>query len=262
MNYFDTEFKFTIIKTLKMKKRILQYGVVCTILITIVSFKSKEKEDADEKTASVESNIDSLENFITSDAEANGDRISTDFDRKKQESNDAISNLGHHVKASNQARLNSINNKYIVVKTSVEATKFSAKPNTNQELRNKFFGVYKIGDDINFSWVNRDTILHTYQDDFLDNKSKKELTINFKNKNVIENVNPISSSRKSGISCIFLLLLPFLFSNFSSAQITIEGNTNDCGVLLANPEDIKVNIIYPVDNLMIYRRVLQRHGQF
>lgn len=242
-----------------MKKRILQYGVVCAILVTIVSCKNKEKEAADEKTASVESE-DSLEDVKTSDAEANWDRISTDFDRKKQESNDAISNLGHHVKASNQARLDSTNNRYILVKTSIEATKVPAKPNTNQALRNKFFGVNKIGEDINFSWVNRDTILHTYQDDFLDNKSKKELTINFKNKNVIENVNPISSSRKSGISCIFLLLLPFLFSNFSSAQITIEGNPNDCGVLLANPEDIKINIIYPLDNLMIYRRVLQRHG--
>lgn len=156
-----------------MKKRILQYGVVCAMLVTIVSCKNKEKEAADEKIASLESYVDSLEDVKTSDAEANWDRISTDFDRKKQESNDAISNLGDDVKASNQARVDSINARYIVVKTSVETTKVPAKPNANQALRNKFFGVDKIGEDMNFSWVNKDNILQTYQDFFDSYKANK-----------------------------------------------------------------------------------------
>jgi len=156
-----------------MKKRILKYGVVVTMLVTIVACKNKEKETADEKIASLKSYVDSLEDVKTSDAEANWDRISTDFDRKKQESIDAISNLGDDVKASNQARLDSLNTRYVVFKTSVEATKILVKPNANQALRNKFFGVDKIGEDMNFSWVNKDNILQTYQDFFDSYKANK-----------------------------------------------------------------------------------------
>ncbi len=156
-----------------MKKRILKFGVVITMLVTIVSCKNKEKETADEKIASLQSYVDSLEDVKTLDAEANWDRISTDFDRKKQESIDAISNLGDDARASNQARLDSLNTRYVVFKTSVEATKTPVKLNANQVLRNKFFGVDKIGEDLNFSWVNKDNILQTYQDFFDSYKANK-----------------------------------------------------------------------------------------
>jgi hypothetical protein len=156
-----------------MKKRILKYGVVITILVTIVSCKNKGKETADEKIASLKSYVDSLEDVKTSDAEANWDRISTDFDRKKQESINAISNLGVDARASNQARLDSLNTRYVVFKTSVEATKNPVKLNANQALRNKFFGVDKIGEDLNFSWVNKDNILQIFQDFFDSYKANK-----------------------------------------------------------------------------------------
>ncbi|WP_264521719.1 hypothetical protein [Flavobacterium sp. N1994] len=158
-----------------MKKRVLQYGLLCGLLVTIMSCKNKEKEAADEKIVALQTYIDSLEDVKTADAEANWDQISTDFDRKTKESNDAILQLGDDVKASNQARVDSINKRYIVIKTSVEASKTPkvVVVNANQRLRNTFFGTDKIGEDMNFGWVNKDNILDTYQKFFDSYKANK-----------------------------------------------------------------------------------------
>jgi hypothetical protein len=156
-----------------MKKRILQYGLLCGLLVTVMACKNKEKEAADEKIASLETYIDSLENVKTADAEANWDKISMEFDRKNKESNEAISVLGDDMKAANQARIDSINARYVVVRTSVESAKVPAKVNPNQRLRNLFFGVDKIGEDMNFSWVNKDNILDVYQKFFDSYKEHK-----------------------------------------------------------------------------------------
>jgi len=158
-----------------MKKRILQYGLLCGLLVTIMSCKNKEKEAADLKIEALNTYIDSLEDVKTADAEANWDKISSEFDRKNQESKDAISLLGDDMKAQNQARVDSINARYVVVKATVEAAKVPVKanPNPNQKVRNLFFGVDKIGEDLNFGWVNKDNILDTYQKFFDSYKEHK-----------------------------------------------------------------------------------------
>ena len=156
-----------------MKKRILQLGLLCGLLVTVMSCENKEKELADEKIADLQTYIDSLEDVKTADAEANWDKISTEFDRKNQESNEAVSKLGDDMKASNQARIDSINTRYVVIKTSVESAKVPVKLNPNQKLRNMFFGVDKIGEDMNFAWVNKDNILDVYQKFFDSYKANK-----------------------------------------------------------------------------------------
>lgn len=158
-----------------MKKRLLQCGMLCGLLITMISCKNKEKQQADEKIASLQTYIDSLERVKTTDAEANWDKISSDFDRKTKESNEAISRLSDDVKVSNQARVDSITARYVIVKTSVAAAKVPKKVvlNANQKLRNSFFGPDKIGEDMNFSWVDKNNILDTYQKFFDSYKANK-----------------------------------------------------------------------------------------
>jgi hypothetical protein len=70
--------------------------------------------------------------------------------------------------------LDSVNARYFVVRTSVEAIKVPVKLNPNQTLRDTFFGAGKLGDDMNFSWVNKDNILDTYQTFFDAYKNNKE----------------------------------------------------------------------------------------
>lgn len=157
-----------------MKKNILKYGVFFIAAVSLVSCKNKELEIADKKIASLESYVDSIEAINLEETEINWDRISSDFDRKNLESSDAISNLTEDVKYTSQAKIDSINARYVVVKTTIE-TKAAKKQviNPNQLLRDRFFGAGKIGEDMNFSWVNKDNILSTYQSFFDTYKANK-----------------------------------------------------------------------------------------
>ncbi|MFN3754199.1 hypothetical protein [Flavobacterium sp.] len=157
-----------------MKNRIIRYGVFFTALVSFVSCKNNEAEKAaDERIAALESYVDSLENVKTEDAEANWEQIAADYDRRTAESNEAIATLGDDLKPRNQARLDSINARYFVIKTTVEEAKVPVKVNPNQALRDKFFGAGKLGEDMNFSWVNKDNILETYQTFFDAYKANK-----------------------------------------------------------------------------------------
>ena len=157
-----------------MKKNILKYGVFFIAAVSLISCKNKELEIADKKIASLESYVDSIEAINLEETETNWDRISSDFDRKNLESSDAISNLTEDVKYTSQAKIDSINARYVVVKTTIE-TKAAKKQviNPNQLLRDRFFGAGKIGEDMNFSWVNKDNILSTYQSFFDTYKANK-----------------------------------------------------------------------------------------
>jgi hypothetical protein len=157
-----------------MKKSILKYGVFFVAAVSLVSCKNKELEIADKKIASLESYVDSIEAINLEETETNWDRISSDFDRKNLESSDAVSKLTEDVKYNSQAKIDSINARYVIVKTTIE-TKAAKKQviNPNQLLRDRFFGAGKIGEDMNFSWVNKDNILSTYQSFFDTYKANK-----------------------------------------------------------------------------------------
>jgi hypothetical protein len=158
-----------------MKNRIIRYGVFFTALVSFVSCKNNDAEKAaDERIAALESYVDSLENVKTEDAEANWEQIAADYDRRTAESNEAIATLGDDIRPRNQARLDSINARYFVIRTSVETAKVPVKVNPNQALRDTFFGAGKLGEDMNFSWVNKDNILDTYQTFFDAYKNNKE----------------------------------------------------------------------------------------
>ncbi len=157
-----------------MKNRIIRYGVFFTALVSFVSCKNNDAEKtADERIAALESYVDSVENVKTADAEANWEQIAADYDRRTAESNEAIAVLGDDVKPRNQARLDSINARFFVIKTTVEEAKVPVKVNPNQALRDKFFGAGKLGEDMNFGWVNKDNILETYQTFFDAYKANK-----------------------------------------------------------------------------------------
>ncbi len=163
------------LKLKMMKNRIIRYGVFFTALVSFVSCKNNDAEKAaDERIAALESYVDSLENVKTEDAEANWEQIAADYDRRTAESNEAIATLGDDIKPRNQARLDSINARYFVIRTTVEEAKVPVKVNPNQALRDTFFGAGKLGEDMNFSWVNKDNALETYETFFDAYKNNKE----------------------------------------------------------------------------------------
>jgi PDZ domain-containing secreted protein len=160
-----------------MKKGILKFGLFSMVLLGLVSCKNDEKELADKRISELESYVDSLKTVAAADMESNWDQIAADFDRKSTEANAALTNLDEETRNASQQKIDAARSSYDGFKVTLEtkaAETTAAASNPNQMLRDRFFGAGKVGEDMNFSWVNKDNILSVYDAFFQSYKDNKE----------------------------------------------------------------------------------------
>jgi hypothetical protein len=164
-----------------MKKYALKFGLLTMMLFGIVSCKNKEKELADKRISELENFVDSLKTVTAADREANWDAISADYDTKTTNANQALSSLDETTKSASQQKIDASGTKYQDLKVTPEIPKpepvkviVATKPSANQSLRNRYFGAGKIGEDMNFDWVNKDNILKVYDNFFKTYKANKQ----------------------------------------------------------------------------------------
>lgn len=162
-----------------MNKNVLKSGIAALIIsLGFTSCKDKENEMAEQRIAALENYVDSLKTVSAEDMETNWDQISSDFDRKSSEANEALATMDEEAKTKSQSRVMASTSKYDELKASIDA-KVNAKEtatatNPKQALRDRLFGAGKIGDDMNFSWVNKDNILKVYDTFYQSYKENKE----------------------------------------------------------------------------------------
>jgi PDZ domain-containing secreted protein len=160
-----------------MKKGILKFGLFSMMLLGLVSCKNDEKELADKRISELESYVDSLKTVAAADMESNWDQIAADFDRKSTEANAALTNLDEETRNASQQKIDAARSSYDGFKVTLETKAAETKvvvTNPNQMLRDRFFGAGKVGEDMNFSWVNKDNILSVYDAFFQSYKDNKE----------------------------------------------------------------------------------------
>ncbi|WP_284652372.1 hypothetical protein [Flavobacterium terrisoli] len=160
-----------------MKKYAIRLGLLSMVVLGFVSCKNEESELAEQKVKALESYIDSLKTVNEAEMEANWDKISEDYDRKIAEANEAVTNLKEEeAKEKTQARVDVASVTYVGFKDAVVAKQETSKVtvNPNQLLRDRLFGAGKLGEDMNFSWVNKDNILDVYQQFYDSYKANKE----------------------------------------------------------------------------------------
>ncbi len=159
-----------------MKKGILKFGLFSMVLLGLVSCKNEEKELADKRISELESYVDSLKTVAAADMESNWDQIAADFDRKSEEANAALTNLDEETRNASQQKIDAARSSYDGFKVTLEtkAAETAVASNPNQMLRDRFFGAGKVGEDMNFSWVNKDNILSVYDAFFQSYKDNKE----------------------------------------------------------------------------------------
>ncbi len=160
-----------------MKKGILKFGLFSMVLLGLVSCKNDEKELADKRISELESYVDSLKTVAAADMESNWDQIAADFDRKSEEANAALTNLDEETRNASQQKIDAARSSYDDFKVTLEtkaAETTAVATNPNQMLRDRFFGAGKVGEDMNFSWVNKDNILSVYDAFFQSYKDNKE----------------------------------------------------------------------------------------
>lgn len=140
------------------------------IAVTLVSCKSESEQQAEKTVGAYEKYVDSVTNVAVADAKANWESIEVAYNQKTAEAEAALAELKD--KAAAEARLEKSKAKYADLKSKLEAEAQAAKeaqaastpPNKKQLLRDAYFGAGKIGEDMNFSWVNKDNILKVYND--------------------------------------------------------------------------------------------------
>lgn len=162
-----------------MNKNVLKLGLLS--LMVLFGFSSckdnKENDMAEQRIEALENYVDSLKMVSAEDMEANWDQIDADFARRSAEANEALATLDEEAKAKNETRVTASTSKYQEFKTAIDAkvtAKETAAPGPKQALRDRLFGAGKVGDDMNFSWVNKDNILSVYDAFYQSYKDNKD----------------------------------------------------------------------------------------
>lgn len=154
-------------------KKINLFAGATIIALTFSSCKSESEKQAEVAFDSYEKYVDSVSNVAVADAKTNWQSIEASYNERTSEAEAALANLED--KAAAEARLEKSKAKYAELKAKMEAEAAqeakenaaiaaAATPNRKQVLRNAYFGAGKIGEDMNFSWVNKDNILKVYND--------------------------------------------------------------------------------------------------
>lgn len=144
-----------------MKKRNLFLGLALVSLV-FTSCKDEKVTQAEKSVDTYVVYVDSIGNIEAAEAKANWQSIDASYQLRVSEAEMALENLKEREAA--QARIDASKAKYEALKAQMEADmQAEAMANTKQALRNALFGEGKIGDDMNFDWVNKDNILAVYQ---------------------------------------------------------------------------------------------------
>lgn len=153
---------------MKSRNLILGMGVVA---LAFTSCKSESEKQAEKTVDVYEKYVDSVSNVSVVDAKANWQAVEDSYNERTAAAEAALAEMKDKENAAN--RLEKAKTKYAELKAKVDAEVQKdaalAPPapvaaDRKQSLRDAYFKVGKIGEDMNFSWVNKDNILRVYND--------------------------------------------------------------------------------------------------
>jgi len=151
-----------------MKKINLLLGAA-VVAVSFTSCKSEAEKNAEVTFDRYEKYVDSVNNIAVADAQANWESIDAAYNEQTSNAEAALADAGDKTNAEN--RVEKAKAKYSELKAKMEAEAAKATEaaannpaNRKQVLRDAYFGAGKIGEDMNFSWVNKDNILKVYND--------------------------------------------------------------------------------------------------
>ena len=144
-----------------MKKVQLVVGFA-VLAASFTSCKSEDEKMAEKSFDQYEKYVDSVNSISEAEALANWQEIEAGYNDRMSEADMGLINMKDQTNA--QDRLEKAKTKYSEFKMKVEAS--APKPaDRNMEIRTAFFGgSMATGDDMDFSWVNKDNILKVYND--------------------------------------------------------------------------------------------------
>lgn len=156
-----------------MKRSMLLLGVAL-IALGFTSCKDEKEVKAKKTVETYVVYVDSLEDVSAEDVKANWESFDAVYQLRVSEAETALVNLKESAKEMED--INASRAKYEALKAKIETARATANPvvNSKQKLRNTLFGDGKIGEDMSFTWVNKDNILDVYESFFQSYKDNKE----------------------------------------------------------------------------------------
>lgn len=132
---------------------------IAVIALGFTSCKDEKETKAEKAVDNYVVYVDSVEKIAVEDAQKNWDGIDAVYQSKMSEAEANLANLKDSIKA--QERLMVSKGKYELIRAKMVVAAPVVSP--KQQLRNALFGEGKIGDDMNFNWVNAGNIHSVYQ---------------------------------------------------------------------------------------------------
>jgi hypothetical protein len=151
-----------------MKTRKLFLGIAL-IALGFTSCKNDKEIQAKKSVDTYVVYVDSLGSVNDADAKTNWQTIDEAYQLRIIQAEAALANMEDS--AAEQDRINASKAKYEALKAKVQAQNDlqvqeqaqAQVPNSKQQLRNALFGEGKVGNDMNFDWVNAGNIHSVYQ---------------------------------------------------------------------------------------------------
>jgi hypothetical protein len=139
--------------------------------VTLLSCKNEKQTNAEKEVVAYETYVDSLNNIMITDLKTDWDSIENNHEKRKLAAENAIQEIEDRKELENKILVS--NEKYELYKTSylIQQPKAVIK----STIRTALFGSSDIGDDMMFTWVNKDNILKVY-DTFTSTVEKNKAT--------------------------------------------------------------------------------------
>ncbi|MDR6968335.1 hypothetical protein J2X31_002352 [Flavobacterium arsenatis] len=161
-----------------MKKINLLLGAA-VVAVSFTSCKSEAEKNAEVTFDKYEKYVDSVNNIAVADAQANWESIDATYNEQTSNAEAALVDAGDKSNAEN--RVEKAKAKYAELKAKMEAeaakaTEASANnpANRKQALSSAYFKAGNIGENMDFSWVNKDNILTVYNDFYNEFEKNKD----------------------------------------------------------------------------------------
>lgn len=143
-----------------MKNRSLVVGMA-VIALGFTSCKDDKQKEAEKAVDTYVVYVDSLSNVAIEDAKGNWQAIEANYELKNSQAETALSDLNDDMVQKEKIEASRV--KYEALKAKMIADLEASKPNPKQIMRNALFGEGKVGNDMNFDWVNAENIHSVYQ---------------------------------------------------------------------------------------------------
>lgn len=155
-----------------MKKNLFTIGILATVVLAFASCKDEKQAEAEKTVNNYITYVDSVGNVTSDEAKANWDAIDAEYQSRVTVADNSVGeNEALREKlAVSKAKYEAMKAKYLA---EAEAAKPVKVATPNQLVRDRFFGEGKVGEDMDFSWVNKDNILKVYDNFFQSYKDNK-----------------------------------------------------------------------------------------